>query len=338
MKISMKKLTKVALATALLTSAAATTAAANGAEFSDVPKTNVHYENIYNLTDRSILKGYPDGTYQPEQQLTRAEAAVILANALKLDSLDAPRAFFSDVKRGSWYFEEVSLLAKHDLITGYENGKFGPNDKLTRAQMATILANAYDLFSASDLELPFTDVVEGSWYDEYVQGMYRFDVTAGTTPTKFAPNDFVRRDEMASFVVNSEKVSEEEKMEEWMAYNVEYFNALEGNDLTVVANTETNIINVTIAPTDRNFENSTVYDFFYLFLPMEEKVEGMYIKGNDLNFADPNTEEFFYFEMLDMMNLDFVSDINGLHGKYITLVFEGMYGEKFEYTITFRNE
>ena len=146
MKAIIKKAAGLALATAVLTTGLVPNASAQALSFTDVPKTNVHYDNIYNLANRDILSGYPDGTYQPAKNLTRAEAAVILVKALGLETDDYRRSAFPDVKQGAWYMDDINALVREEIILGYENGNFGPNDKLTRAQMATILAKAYELY------------------------------------------------------------------------------------------------------------------------------------------------------------------------------------------------
>ncbi|PJK16897.1 hypothetical protein CQS04_07020 [Chryseomicrobium excrementi] len=338
MKPSIKKAAGLALATAVLTTGLVPTASAQSASFTDVPKTNVHYDNIYNLANRDIISGYPDGTYQPAKNLTRAEAAVLLVKALGLKTEDHRRSFFPDVKQDSWYMDDINALVQNEIISGYENGNFGPNDNLTRAQMATILANAYELYAASEIDIPFTDVQAGAWYDEAVQGLYRFDVTAGASATKFAPKALVRRDEMASFVVNAEKVFEEEKAEEWMATRVsEYNNTNPGDVYTATVDTDQNLIHVTIAPTDRNLESSDMYEVFYTLLPIEQ-TEEVYVKGQTVNVAELTRGDGSFFYILDQLGAEFEADANELSGKYITLVFKGAYGEEFEYTVTFINE
>lgn len=338
MKAIIKKAAGLVLATAVLTTGLVPNASAQALSFTDVPKTNVHYDNIYNLANRDILSGYPDGTYQPAKNLTRAEAAVILVKALGLESDDYRRSAFPDVKQGAWYMDDINALVREEIILGYENGNFGPNDKLTRAQMATILAKAYELYAASEIELPFTDVQAGAWYDEAVQGLYRFDVTAGASETKFAPKALVRRDEMASFVVNADKVYEEEKAEEWMATRVREFNEDNHGDVfAAIADTERNVITMKIAQADRTLEMTEFYEPFSEFLPIEQ-TEEVYVKGKTVNIAELSRTSTEFGYMLEQLRVEFVSDVNELSGKYVTLVFEGAYGEEFEYTVTYINE
>lgn len=334
---TLKQTTKVVLATAVLASVLTPTASANGIEFTDVPETNVHYDNIYNLAERAVISGYPDGTYQPARHLTRAEAAVILSNALNLDTSNVTERAFWDVNPDAWYADEVTTLADYGIITGYPNGKFKPNGKLTRAQMAIILSAAYNLDIFNEVDLPFTDVLEDSWYDFSVQALYRFDVTAGITPTKFAPTEFVRRDTMASFVVNAESVPEEELAEEWMEYNVGFYNSLEGTNSQVAVDVETNQILVTIPQSSLNIEDTYLTAIAGFFLPIFEMQE-VYVKGQSVDLTTLDMDSALYDYLLEQLEVTSQSDINDLGGKSLTLVFIGLYGEEFEYTITYQNE
>lgn len=335
MKVSMKKATKVALATALLTSAFATTASAKGVTFTDVPETNVHYDNIYNLADREIVSGYPDGTYQPARHLTRAEAAVILTNALEIDTSVIEDPGFPDVKKGAWYYEEVAMLAQYGIMNGHDTGKFAPNDKLTRAQMAAILTAAYSLFPADFVDVPFTDVVEGSWYDEHVQALYYFGVTSGVSPTKYAPKDFVRRDAMASFIVNAESVLEEDKAEEWLPVFAEFYNDNQYNPMKAAVDIETNTITVSIAATTRPADLINTTELFYSLLSFYDYGYAS-VKGTDFDLSDADaavgTEEIF-----KALGVSKTADLNDVAGKSVTFTIQGFNGETFEYTVVFEN-
>ncbi|PJK16896.1 hypothetical protein CQS04_07015 [Chryseomicrobium excrementi] len=333
----LKQATKTVLVTAVLASALAPTASANGIEFTDVPETNVHYDNIYNLAERAVISGYPDGTYQPARHLTRAEAAVILSNALNLDTSNVTERAFWDVNPDAWYADEVTTLADYGIITGYPNGKFKPNEKLTRAQMATILSAAYDLEIFNEVDLPFTDVIEDSWYDMSVQELYRFEVTAGLTPSKFEPNEFVRRDTMASFVVNAESVPEEDIAEEWMDYSVGFYNALEGYKSQVAADVDTNQILVTIPQSPLEIEDTYLAAVAGLLLPIFEMQE-VYVKGQSVDLTTLDMDSELYDYLMEQLEVAFQSDVNDLGGKSLTLVFVGVYGEEFEYTIIYQNE
>lgn len=333
MKTTFKKATKVALATALLTGAFATTTAANGLKFSDVPETNVHYDNIYNLAHRQVVEGYPDGTYQPARHLTRAEAAVILANALDLDTSDVVDPGFTDLKKGAWYYDEIAILAENNILKGYGNGKFGPHDKLTREQMAVVLSYAYDLFSNYDDDLPFTDVKPGNFYEGYIQNLYAFDVTNGISATKYGPKELVRRDAMASFVVRAEEVTSEQRYEEMIPLFIGAFNNNPGKVMQAGWDKDTNTIMIGIAPTNLTADYINESVTFFGLLDFYSNYAA-YVKGSDFDLTMVDRDEAEQ-EIFKALGVDKDADLNEVEGKQVTFVLEGMYGDTFEYTVTF---
>jgi len=332
----MKKLLAAALATTIIASSFAGSAAAETRQFPDVPETNVHYDNIYNLANRSILSGYPDGTFEPSRYVTRAEAASILYNALGLQQWKPQNQGFSDVKPGDWFYEEVSVLIENNIITGHEGLYFAPQDKLTRAQLATLLTAAYDLYTLDEKPSPFKDLVDGAWYQEYVESLYFFGVTSGVSASKFAPNQFVTRDTMASFIVNSEKVSQEKKVEEWIPYEVIGFNQKEFNPMQATVDLEKNVITVLVGETDDTMSSNLARYLFHMVLPIYN-VEEAYIKGYDVPLSGLETERFEAM-MLETLGATLQTDLNDLNGKSITFVFKGLYDEEFEYTVVFKNK
>lgn len=87
------------------------------------------------------INGYPDGTFKPNKTLTRAEAAVIIAKALRLDiSLEAVSTKYTDDdKIPSWARSYVQAATEQGLFKGMVDGRFAPNKALTRAEAVTLL-------------------------------------------------------------------------------------------------------------------------------------------------------------------------------------------------------
>jgi hypothetical protein len=178
-------------------------------KFSDVGEQSFYTEGITYLVGKGILKGYDDGTFKPNQKVTRAEAAAMLAAALNLDVKNVSSPGFSDVKADQWYYGPVAVLTKAGIITGYENGTFQPYRTITRAEMAKLLVGAYEsLKEVKDAKLPFTDVKNGAWYNGYIAALLEQNITTGKTAKTFAPNELVTRAEAATFLYRSEKVKD----------------------------------------------------------------------------------------------------------------------------------
>lgn len=205
--------------TKMFTAALATTVAASGIvavapgmanaeapSFSDVRDIPSHhfYEAVMKYTAAGMISGYPDGTFKPGQNITRQDAAKLLAMVLDLDTKNVVDPGFKDISRTSPYYGYIAALVEEGIISGYEDNTFRPNDSLTRAQMAKIIVLGFSLEEKSSVRLPFSDINSKQWHIEFVRSLYGHEITTGTTPTTFSPNALVTRGQMASFVFRSE--------------------------------------------------------------------------------------------------------------------------------------
>lgn len=106
---------------------------------------------ISELSSENIIGGYPDNTFRPEGQITRAEFAAIMARALGL-SLDNQYTGFRDVSPGHWAAPAVSAVREAGLVSGYPGNVFLPNRNISRAEVLTVLAQANNAPSPSPAE------------------------------------------------------------------------------------------------------------------------------------------------------------------------------------------
>ncbi|MCG7346458.1 S-layer homology domain-containing protein [Sporosarcina sp. ACRSL] len=205
--------------TKMFTAALATTVAASGIvavapgmvkaetpSFSDVRDIPSHhfYEAVMKYTSAGMISGYSDGTFKPGQNITRQDAAKLLAMVLDLDMKNIVDPGFKDVSKTSPYYSYIAALVEEGIISGYEDNTFRPHESLTRAQMAKIIVLGFDLEETPSVRLPFSDINSKQWHIEFVRSLYAHEITTGTTPTTFSPNAFVTRGQMASFVFRSE--------------------------------------------------------------------------------------------------------------------------------------
>ncbi|GAA0136795.1 hypothetical protein YSY43_36360 [Paenibacillus sp. YSY-4.3] len=103
-------------------------------------------EAIRELVRRGCVKGYPDGTFQPNRKVTRAEFITLLVRALELKGQEftAYAPVFDDVQ-GHWAQKTIAAAQHYGLIHGYSDRVFAPDELITREQMAVIAAKAYGL-------------------------------------------------------------------------------------------------------------------------------------------------------------------------------------------------
>ena len=136
-------------------------------QFSDVPSSKHFAEAVYDLAERNIIGGYPDGTFKPGNSITRGQAAAIIAKMIKLDTSNVKNPGFKDVSTANGYYKAIAAMAEKGIISGYGDGRYGPNDPIKRGQMASILVKAFDLprYNFESHKSPFEDVKRGTGHD-----------------------------------------------------------------------------------------------------------------------------------------------------------------------------
>ncbi|MEI2398727.1 Ig-like domain-containing protein [Paenibacillus phytohabitans] len=123
--------------------------------------------NAINLVSSSgIMKGYADGSFKPNQTITRAEMATILSRLVTNGQGNA--VSFSDIA-GHWAQAAVETTAKAGMITGYEDGTFRPNQTLTRAEAVTIVNRALGITPLTSAAPQWSDVPAQYWAFSNIQ-------------------------------------------------------------------------------------------------------------------------------------------------------------------------
>lgn len=99
-------------------------------------------KSILALVQRGAINGYQDNTFKPKNKITRAEFATILVKALDLKDTDGK--VFKDTEK-HWAKDNIAIANAHGIVNGYDSTSFGPNDPITREQMAAMVVKAFDL-------------------------------------------------------------------------------------------------------------------------------------------------------------------------------------------------
>ena len=193
----MKKLFSIIVAIILAVSLLPISSTA-AAKFKDVPATHEFYKEISYLVDNKYVNGYPDGTFKPQANLTRAHATIIIANVFGLDLQNVSNPGFTDVPTSYPYYKQIETVAKAGIMQGVGNKKFEPNAPVTRAQMAEIIAKAYKLSGISDKQ--FRDVNSANWAYKSIQALAKNGVTLGYPDGTFKPNEKISRAHFAAFL------------------------------------------------------------------------------------------------------------------------------------------
>ncbi|NPV90806.1 MAG: hypothetical protein HPY50_08545 [Firmicutes bacterium] len=154
------------------------------------------------LLQHGIIEGYPDGTIRPENEITRAEAAVLLVSALGLtdyqpQSMEKP---YQD-EIPDWARKAILTAAEKGLMKGYPDGTFKPDQRITRAEMCAALMQAFPRTTPAGFVLGFTDA--GSipdWARTFVAAAVSNGVVSGYPDNTFRPNNNIKRGEVFSII------------------------------------------------------------------------------------------------------------------------------------------
>ncbi len=165
--------------------------------FPDVAFTSTHRKNILDLADLGITDGCGEGLYCPDEILTRAQTASLLARAMEIPDADGTR--FSDVKASGEHAGAISALTDRDVLDGYGDGTFGPKQEVTRAQFATVVSNALGLEPVSTTRW-FDDVSRGHTHWDGVTALADRKITYGYGDGTFRPKLSLKRDHAATFL------------------------------------------------------------------------------------------------------------------------------------------
>jgi len=128
-------------AAALAVTAVAVVPASAASPFSDVKESHADFEGISTLYAAGIISGYPDGTFKPDTNVTRGQAAKMIAGALKLDTKEVEDPKFTDISASNPYYGSIAALVGLNVITGYGDNTFRPNQTITHGDLAKILAS-----------------------------------------------------------------------------------------------------------------------------------------------------------------------------------------------------
>ncbi len=158
--------------------------------------------DIKQMADKGIVSGVTATTFEPDRSITRAEFAALITRALRLSSAN-DNAIFTDVASDDWYADEVAAAAAAGLIVGYD-GKFRPNDTITREEMAVVIMKAYKFLGKSPLTGKIDQFADkdsiSAWAVDYVDQAVSSGLISGMTANTFAPGENATRAQVASLI------------------------------------------------------------------------------------------------------------------------------------------
>lgn len=139
------------------------TSAAEEVEFSDFDKQHQAWPYAKYLIDRSIVSGYPDGTFRPEEPATRAELAIMLVKLKNIEPKATKTPSFKDVPQDHFAYHYVEALAEQKILGGYQDQTFRPEQKITRAELAAIFSRYFGTGSGEMMDRNIIDLPKTHW-------------------------------------------------------------------------------------------------------------------------------------------------------------------------------
>ena len=157
----------------------------------------------------AYVVGYTDGTFGPERNMTRSEAAAIFARLLADKNGDtittAAKTKFTDIPANAWYSGYVKYLSNYDVVYGRGDSAFAPNEPITRAEFTAMAVRFFDAYGDGDPELMeqyagFDDVSPGYWAAEYIADAARYGWIKGYGDGSFRADRNITRAEVVTIV------------------------------------------------------------------------------------------------------------------------------------------
>lgn len=196
------------LALCIVFSLVPTALAEKADDFTDVSRSDWYYQFVDYVTSKGYFNGVADKTFAPAENMTRAMFVTVL---FRFDGAkgDRSQSAFTDVAPGEWYTDAINWAAANRIVDGVGNGKFAPNDPITRAQMCTMIERYLALYKkAWKVTLPETGsvsvMVDENAIPAYalaaVKQCQRHGLVNGFEDGTFRPNELSTRAQVAAVI------------------------------------------------------------------------------------------------------------------------------------------
>ena len=171
-------------------------------------------QQMSNWFSKGLAKGYADGTFKPDNTITRAEFAAMVNRAFNFTATGT--VSFPDVGANKWYAKDVSIASAAGYISGYGDGTFGPDKKITRQEAAVMIARILKL-DTSDISQAniFSDADKiQEWGKGAISAIYKAKIMQGYQDKSFRPGNPITRAESVVTIDRSMGYAPEEDVEE----------------------------------------------------------------------------------------------------------------------------
>jgi|GEM_PF-6933017 len=171
--------------------------------FADVPESHWAFDSIMMLKELGIVNGYGDNQFKPNQSITRSEFVAMAVKSIGLETKSSNLAFKDKQQIPAWANEYWQTAVASGLIKGYEDNTLRPNQKISRAEMITILVRGMEMPLDNEYQLTYADTKEiPAWAVPYVKTATANGMVKGNPDNRFEPKKNASRAEVATVLYN----------------------------------------------------------------------------------------------------------------------------------------
>lgn len=169
--------------------------------FTDVRCSDWFFKAVQWAVENGITSGVDRLHFAPNDTCTRAQAVTMLWRLFGSPEPEGGYQAYTDVQPTAYYAKAVQWAQQKGITEGTGNGKFGPDEPCTRAQIVTFLHRSQGKPNGVFEYMPFDDVAPSAWYSDAVAWAYGAGIVQGIGDHKFAPNDPCTRAQMVTFLI-----------------------------------------------------------------------------------------------------------------------------------------
>jgi hypothetical protein len=167
---------------------------------SNLKDINDHWAKteILNMEEKGNINGYPDGSFKPDNKITRAEFTKLVNKTLGLTTSDTS-INYSDVSQTDWFYQDVLIGNTYSYIKGFPDNSFKPNEFITREQAAVVISRVLNMNTNESItENQFSDASQiGNWSISSINILIKEGIMKGYSDNTFKPSGEVTRAEAA---------------------------------------------------------------------------------------------------------------------------------------------
>lgn len=192
-KVALMRIKGLLLSMAVVTAIAPMTV--HAASYTDIAG---HKDETYitEYSSHGLVSGYPDGTFLPDANITRAEVTALI-NKLELPAVKQSSTVFTDVPSSEWYYDIIHNAVESGLVSGYEDHTFQPQKNITRFEAISIVSRMVTSGDSDNVQLPYTDSSDiPAWVDDAVGNLYSAGIISAYDGNAINGNTPITRAEM----------------------------------------------------------------------------------------------------------------------------------------------